>query len=198
VHIVSGRKREQLERWLGDLPIGMHAEHGYWSRMAREDEWVAMDGQGLGWMQGVRRILDEVTARTPGSLVEAKTASLAWHWRMAEPELGAARAEALWATLERHVGSDPVDLLRGEKVLEVRLRGVDKGRVVARVLAATGDPTPTVAAIGDDATDEEMFRALPPEAVTVSVGFVPSTARFRVARPREARALLAALLVGRT
>ena len=33
VHIVSGRSKETLERWLGSLPIGLHAEHGYWSRV---------------------------------------------------------------------------------------------------------------------------------------------------------------------
>ena len=31
VHVVSGRRRDTLERWLGALPIGLHAEHGYWS-----------------------------------------------------------------------------------------------------------------------------------------------------------------------
>ena len=39
--------------------------------------------------------------RRPGALVEEKTASLAWHYRMAEPELGAARAEELWHRLEQ-------------------------------------------------------------------------------------------------
>ena len=31
VHVVSGRRRDTLERWLGALPIGLHAEHGFWS-----------------------------------------------------------------------------------------------------------------------------------------------------------------------
>jgi trehalose 6-phosphate synthase/phosphatase len=32
IHIVSGRTPETLERWLGALPIGLHAEHGFLSR----------------------------------------------------------------------------------------------------------------------------------------------------------------------
>ncbi len=32
VHIVSGRKRDDLERWLRDLPVFLHAEHGLWTR----------------------------------------------------------------------------------------------------------------------------------------------------------------------
>jgi trehalose 6-phosphate synthase/phosphatase len=191
VHVISGRRRETLERWLGDLPIGLHAEHGYWSRMARGEKWSAVADASFAWLPGVRRILDEATAATPGALVEAKTASLAWHWRMAEPELGAERAEELWRRLERRVAGEPVDLLRGEKVIEVRPRGVHKGRVVERVLGAAEHPLPTIAAMGDDVTDDDLFRALPAESITISVGFRPSTARYRVARPRSARALLA-------
>jgi trehalose 6-phosphate synthase/phosphatase len=195
VHVVSGRKRDTLERWLGDLPIGLHAEHGYWTRTAPGEPWRAVGGANVAWMPGVKRILDETTAATPGTLVEAKTASLAWHWRMAEPELGAERAEALWARLERSVQGQPVQLLRGEKVIELRPRGVDKGGVSRLVLAEWQGPAPTIVALGDDATDEDLFRALPAEATTVSVGFRPSAARYRLPEPRAVRALLASLLV---
>jgi trehalose 6-phosphate synthase/phosphatase len=193
VHVVSGRRRDTLERWLGDLPVGLHAEHGYWSRMTPGQPWMARDHASVAWMPGVRQLLDEATAATPGTLVETKTASLAWHWRMAEPELGAERAEELWRGLERALQGESVELLRGEKVIEVRPQGVDKGDVARRVLAAWQGPPPTIAAMGDDATDDDLFRALPAGATTISVGFRPSSARYRVARPRAARALLASL-----
>jgi trehalose 6-phosphate synthase/phosphatase len=194
VHVVSGRRREPLERWLGDLPIGLHAEHGYWSRMAPDRPWVAMEDVSVGWKPEVRRLLDQATAATPGALVEEKTASLAWHWRMAEPELGAARTEELWRQLEKQVGAGPVELVRGERVIEVQPRGINKGRVVERVLAPLGPPLPTIAAMGDDGTDEDMFRALPPDAIAISVGYRPSLAGYRVATPREARRLLSRIL----
>jgi trehalose 6-phosphate synthase/phosphatase len=132
-----------------------------------------------------------VTAATPGALVEEKTASLAWHWRMAEPELGAARADELWRRLELDVRDGPVELLRGEKVIEVRPRGVNKGRVVERILALLESPLPTIVAMGDDGTDEDTFRALPPDAIAIGVGYRASVARYRVATPRAARAFLA-------
>jgi trehalose 6-phosphate synthase/phosphatase len=195
VHVVSGRRRETLERWLGDLPVGLHAEHGYWSRAAPREPWVGGEAS-VAWMPAVRRILDEATAATPGALVEPKTASVAWHWRMAEPELGAGRADELWQRLERSMQGEPLELIRGEKVIEVRPRGVNKGNVVRRVLDAWQGAPPTIAAMGDDGTDEDLFRALPEEAIAISVGFRPSIARYRVARPRAARALLASV-VGR-
>ena len=39
LHIVSGRPREDLERWFADLPIGLHAEHGLFSRV--DGDWLA-------------------------------------------------------------------------------------------------------------------------------------------------------------
>ena len=198
VHVVSGRRRDTLERWLGDLPIGLHAEHGYWSRMVRGEPWMALEDADVAWKPGVRRILDDACVATPGTLVEEKTASLAWHWKMADPDFGAVRAQALWRRLEEYVSGLPVELLRGESVIEVRARGVNKGRVVDRVLAATERPLPTIAAIGDDWTDEDLFRALPPDALTIGVGFRPSAARYRVPRPRDARELLARMVDRRT
>ena len=190
VHVVSGRRKEPLERWLGDLAVGLHAEHGYWSRLAPDRPWVAMEDVSVAWKPDVRRVLDQATATTPGALVEEKTASLAWHYRMAEPELGAARAEELWHRLEQTLRGTAAELLRGEKVIEVRPAGVSKARVVERVLAALGPTLPTIAAMGDDRTDEDLFMALPPDAIAIAVGYRETVARYRVATPRAARELL--------
>jgi trehalose 6-phosphate synthase/phosphatase len=190
VHVVSGRRKEPLERWLGDLPVGLHAEHGYWSRLLPDRPWIAMKEVSVAWKPDVRRILDHATTATPGALVEEKTASLAWHYRMAEPELGAARAEELRHRLEQALRDGPAEILRGEKVIEVRPRGVTKARVVERLLALIEPSLPTIAAMGDDRTDEDLFVALPPEAIAIAVGYRETVARYRVATPRAARELL--------
>ncbi|MDQ3222621.1 MAG: bifunctional alpha,alpha-trehalose-phosphate synthase (UDP-forming)/trehalose-phosphatase, partial [Gemmatimonadota bacterium] len=71
--------------------------------------------------------------------------------------------------------------------------GVHKGRIVPPLsperLAAT-----TVLAIGDDRTDEDLFAALPPEAITIRVGPGPTRARFRVDGVAAVRALLQSLV----
>ena len=89
LHVVSGRGREPLEQWLGDLPIGLHAEHGFWSRSAGSHTWVAAAEITGGWREPALAILRDITARTPGSLTEIKSVALAWHYRMADPEAGA-------------------------------------------------------------------------------------------------------------
>jgi trehalose 6-phosphate synthase/phosphatase len=144
----------------------------------------------VAWKPDVRRMLDHATATTPGALVEETTASLAWHYRMAEPELGAARAEELCHRLEQRLRDSAAEVLRGEKVIEVRPSGVSKARVVERLLGLIEPALPTIAAMGDDRTDEDLFVALPPDAIAIAVGYRETVAQFRVATPRAARELL--------
>src|SRR5262249_19600056 len=84
VHLVSGRPREFLDRCFGDLPIGLHAEHGQSSRAPRGGEWTSLVQQAPDWRERVLALLDRVAAHVPGSFVETKAASVAWHYRQVE------------------------------------------------------------------------------------------------------------------
>lgn len=86
------------------------------------------------------------------------------------------------------------EVLEGKKVVEVRLRGVSKA-VVADQIERTARGGPLVIAIGDDRTDEDLFRALPASSVTVAVGGGATCARFQAADYRAVRTLLRLLLV---
>lgn len=193
VHVVSGRAPEVLERWLGDLPIALHAEHGLWSRPAPAVAWHALETPPVTWRQPVQAVLEEFAACTPGALVEEKTLSLAWHYRAADPELGPRRAQALQRRLGEVLSNLPAEILEGEKVIEIRPRGVNKGRI-SRDL---GDRLPAgvrVVALGDDRTDEDLFAALPPGAVALHVGPTASAAPWRLADVAAARRFLRLLL----
>ena len=147
---------------------------------------------GQEWREPVRAILREFAERTPGSLVEEKTAGFAWHHRAADPEFGAAQAKELTLHLTSLLGNAPVELLPGDRVLEIRPRGVDKGLPVAQVLHRAPDDALLVA-MGDDRTDEDLFAALPEGSVAVHVGQLPSRAPIRIADVAAARAMLARL-----
>jgi trehalose 6-phosphate synthase/phosphatase len=51
-----------------------------------------------------------------------------------------------------------------------------------------------VLALGDDRTDEDLFGALPPGAISIHVGPAASRAELRVRNVTEARAFLRGLL----
>ncbi len=192
VNVVSGRDRTTLSRWLGTLPVSLHAEHGIWSRPAGG---VGQETQVLGamdWREPALEILRDYAAHTPGSLVEEKVVGVAWHYRMAEPDYGARQANELRLHLLEHFANVPVEVLSGEKVVELRPHGVNKGRVVSP--AVMGHPEALMVAIGDDLTDEDLFAALPAGHVSVHVGPGPSRAEYRVDRVNDVRALLGRLL----
>lgn len=187
VHIVSGRSRSSLESWLGDLPVSLHIEHGFWSRDP-SGSWSQVSEVPPDFLKRIYDIMKRHAFRAPGTLVEQKSASIAFHYRGADPHVAAARLRALRAELTNSLGPN-AELLEGHKVLEVRLRGVHKGTVVARILAAAAPGTLMFAA-GDDRTDEDMFAALPPDSVSVKVGSGATRARFRVQTPFELRRIL--------
>jgi trehalose 6-phosphate synthase/phosphatase len=193
LHVVSGRTRETLEQWLGALPIALHAEHGFWSRGLDSSEWIPAGDMAAAWREPALAILRDITARTPGSLIEAKSVALAWHYRMADQESGARRANELRLHLTQLLSNQPVEILAGHKVIEIRPYGIHKGRIVPP-LPPERLATTVVLAMGDDRTDEDLFAALRPDAVTVKVGPGATQARFRVEGVSAARALLQSLV----
>jgi trehalose 6-phosphate synthase/phosphatase len=193
LHVVSGRGREALERWLGQLPIALHAEHGFWSRTPGSESWVPAAEITGEWREAALSILRDITARTPGSLIEVKSVALAWHYRMADQDAGARRANELRLHLTQMLSNQPVEILAGHKVLEIRPYGVNKGRIVPALTSERLAST-TVLAIGDDRTDEDLFAAVPADGITIRVGPGPTRARFRLESVAAVRALLRSLV----
>ena len=196
IEIVSGRSREALEQWFGHLPLTLWAEHGFWHRSAPGVAWDAAASVAPDWMNRIRPILERFSSSTPGSHVEVKSASLAWHYRRAQREVGARQAHELRVLLGDTLSNQPFEVLEGKKVIEVRVRGVSKALVAHRVQAETS-PDDRLVAIGDDRTDEDLFRALPPSSVTIAVGSRPTCANYRVADYRSVRNILRVILLAR-
>jgi trehalose 6-phosphate synthase/phosphatase len=187
--LISGRPRETLDRWFGDLPLALWAEHGFWSRSSPQQDWQAASTIPLEWLRKVQSIFNQFAADTPGAQVETKSASMAWHYRRADREFGARQAHELRMLLGDALSNQPLEVVEGKKVIEVRLRGVSKA-LVARRLNTERDADSVLVAIGDDRTDEDLFRALPASSLTIAVGSRPAGARFRVPDYRAVRRLL--------
>jgi trehalose 6-phosphate synthase/phosphatase len=195
-HIVSGRPLGTLDEWFAALPVGLHAEHGYWSRFAPNLPWTSAGKAPPDWKEKILPIFESFTSRTPGTLVEEKSAGVTWHYRMANPEHAARQARDFLLLLNDVISGLPLEVLRGEKIIEVREHGVNKGNVLRRLLEL--HPGALVVAIGDDRTDEDMFEAAPPDAVTVVVGRRSSQARHRLGGIAEVRDFLAEMAARRT
>ena len=187
VAIVSGRPRRDLEEWFGQLPTSLVAEHGVWLR-PRAGEWRMLRAITTEWKDRVRPILQAYVDRLPGALLEEKEFSLAWHYRRADPELASRRARELLDALAGFTRNIDVQVLEGNKVLEVRNTGVSKGTAASEWLASLR--AEFILAIGDDWTDEDLFRALPPSAYSVRVGLASTAARYYLTNHTAVRRVL--------
>ncbi|NPA97302.1 MAG: trehalose-phosphatase, partial [Crenarchaeota archaeon] len=163
VVIISGRDRESLDRWFGDIDINLVAEHGAWIKM-RGKSWEPIEPLRKEWKKEIRRILEVYVDRTPGSFIEEKEYSIAWHYRKVQAELGEVRAKELKDILLSLVASHKLEVLEGDKVIEIRIAGIGKGKAALKFLRMRS--WSFILAAGDDWTDEEMFAVLPPEAYT--------------------------------
>lgn len=183
IWIISGRDQKFLSRWLGSrMPeLGLSAEHGCFMKDINDDTWVNLTTKfDMSWQLKVSKLMDEFTIRTPGSFIETKKVALTWHYRRADPELGEFNALELKKSLETFTNELDLEVMEGKANIEVRPKFVNKGEIVKRLVwhphgtkqlfdgdGFTSNTNPAkeylpdfVLCLGDDFTDEDMFKQL--------------------------------------
>jgi len=182
VVIVSGRDRQTLEEWFGALPLGLVAEHGAWIRPLGQS-WQRVKPLPDTWKQQLLPILEIYADRLPRAFVEEKEDSLAWHYRMAAPEQAELRASELTDHLLNLTAKTDLQVIQGSKVVEIRRAGVDKG---SALLAWTGrEEYDFILGIGDDTTDEDLFKSMPESALSIRVGISATHAHYNMRSSAE-------------
>jgi trehalose 6-phosphate synthase/phosphatase len=185
--LISGRDFQTLETWFGGLPIHMAAEHGLCIK-ERDKDWDTIETVDDSWKLEIRPVLEMFVDRTPGSFIEEKSYSLAFHYRKTEPDLGMLRAMEIKDTLIELLANLHLFVLEGKKVLEVKHGGANKGRAAQYWLRE--QKWDFILAVGDDYTDEDLFDVMEAGAYTVKVGFDNTLAKYCVKDHEEVRQLL--------
>lgn len=190
IYIISGRDSNTLEKWLGHLPLGLVAEHGAIIRHPGQGWLTNLPLKAEDKMADIKKIMNRYVSRCPNSFIEEKTYSVAWHYRNAELDQGMIRAKELYDELIDHIPATLLNVLNGNKVIEVRNKQINKGNAVNQLLDR--DNFDFIFAVGDDKTDEDMFRELStnPVAFTVKVGNEASFARYNLYTPYQVKSLL--------
>ncbi|MEZ4825714.1 MAG: bifunctional alpha,alpha-trehalose-phosphate synthase (UDP-forming)/trehalose-phosphatase [Bacteroidia bacterium] len=184
--IISGRDRYTLGEWFGNTGIEIVSEHGVW--LWRNNDWQLNENVIDTWKSAVMPLLENLVQRTPGSFIEEKDYTLAWHYRRIDNELGANRVREIRDELIYLTANHDLQVLEGNKVVEIRNAGVNKGKAASIWLNRR--KWDFILAIGDDHTDEDTFNAVPKYAYTVKVGLAQTQARYKLRSVEEARELL--------
>ncbi|WP_242927239.1 bifunctional alpha,alpha-trehalose-phosphate synthase (UDP-forming)/trehalose-phosphatase [Pontibacter vulgaris] len=191
VVVVSSREKDNMQEWLGHVPVDLVAEHGVWIKQ-NSTGWQTMMSLMDDWKSDIKLILDLYVDRTPGSFIEEKEYSLVWHYRRVETGLGELRARELVSHLNFLASNSNLQVLDGQMAVEVKAQEVSKGRATAHWLNQY--PHEFIVAIGDDWGDEDIFKAMPRDAYTIKVGNSYSVAKYHVDSCGEVRSLLSRLL----
>jgi len=191
VVIISGRDKETLSKWFDDSwKITFIAEHGVWYR-PQGGKWEMEEKINKDWMESVRPTIQYYVDRTPRTFLEEKNYSLAWHYRKADPDLGTQRSWELKDDLKTLVTNLNLEIMDGDKVIEIKYSGINKGRSALKQMGNKNYDF--IIALGDDWTDEYTFEAMPDRAITIKVGTKSTSARYYVEDVANVRNLLSKL-----
>ncbi len=185
--IISGRDKDFLDEHMWKLNAGFVAEHGVWIKK-RGKKWRLMKQMDNSWKVQLRPILKKYSNMLSGSFIEEKSHSLVWHYRKSDTLHGEKMANDLLDNLINATANMDVQVMPGNKTVEVRNMGVNKGTAVLSFHPS--ENYDFILSIGDDWTDEDMFKALPANAYTIKVGMAKSYSRFNLHNYSEVRNLL--------
>ncbi|GMF57499.1 unnamed protein product [Phytophthora fragariaefolia] len=186
VFVVSGVTKPDLTASLGHIRgLGLVSDNGAlysWARSIDIDnpgDTTMQDASNPGdrhWHQHsfkfdwrpVREAVDPILkvycTRTNGSVLRYAQQSIAWNFRSTDPEWGLLQANSLQNDLEEVIRDLPVNIIRKKGLLEIVPEGLNKGVVAQQILTqdasiSHGHPD-FLFCIGDDTTDESMFKAI--------------------------------------
>ncbi len=186
--VITGRSKDDIDQLLGSLNIDTIAEHG---ALVRENRtWRKDTVDNKRWQGHVIKEMERMMMKCPGSYVETKQFSLAWHYRNAENDAGFMFSRDLIQNLEKTAVLKRLKVLDGNKVVEVMNCDIGKGIALDKILDSHFYDF--VLSVGDDVTDEEMFEYSMhhANAFTIKVGNGISSAKYKLNGVKEVLSLL--------
>ena len=186
VGVISSRSLRDLAA-LSRLPSEIHLVGSHGSEFDI-DFALQMDTETKERRNNLGESLAAIAARYPGTSLEQKPSSVAFHVRNADAE---SVADAI-AEVEELAAADPTLTYRmGKLVCEVGVMATNKGHALTTLrsnLSATA-----VLYVGDDTTDEDAFATLSGPDIGVKVGEGDTAAKFRIGDTADVALMMSTL-----
>ncbi|XP_019193707.1 PREDICTED: alpha,alpha-trehalose-phosphate synthase [UDP-forming] 1 isoform X2 [Ipomoea nil] len=170
--VLSGSDRNVLDDNFGEYNMWLAAEHGMFLRSTK-GEWMTTMPEllNMDWVDSVKHVFEYFTERTPRSHFEPRETSLVWNYKYADVEFGRLQArdmlQHLWTG---PISNASVDVVQGQRSVEVRAVGVTKGAAIDRILGeivhnkAIATPIDYVLCIGHFlGKDEDVYTFFEPD-----------------------------------
>lgn len=173
--VISGRAHADLQTLVGIPGLIYAGNHG-----------LEISGPGISFLEPAARaasrelheLAQELARKVhhiPGTLVEDKGLTLSVHYRRVAPvDVDAIRDIVVKTIAPRH---ERFHITLGNKVYEIRPRiAWNKGAALTWIKQRLNRPDALVIYLGDDTTDEDAFRTLAADGITIRVGDEAETA----------------------
>lgn len=194
VYVLSGRSKEFLDSQFDGMPVFLAAEHGAYFKK-REGEWESRVTSDINaWYGNVKKAMDSYCEKVPLSFLETKEASLVWHYRESPEDFAEFQARKLADELRVGLSNEPVTIMMGAKIVEARAIECNKGSLLRWLLQMDTENIYTCLCLGDDKTDEDMFRVLGDTGASIKIGREKTEARFRLRSQEEVAPFFRALI----
>jgi len=192
---VSGRKLGDLEERVNVRGAWYVGVHGFYVRAPDQRTWARLrPGARAAVAHITRRLRRELTG-VAGVAIEAKHASVAVHYARQGGASHDMAASAVRMALTRQRG---VRIQPGRRVIEILPDGsVDKATAIRGILdrewPRTGASRRLAIFLGDDLTDERVFKSWPGLSIVVGPRR-PSAARYALRSPADVRTFFERLM----
>ncbi len=201
--IISGRNHDFLEQQFpkNELYFSMAACHGSLVYSKETRRWVnILENVDMNWKFNLLHILQLYTVRTPQSFIEEKEHSVVWHFRNSPSGYADFQSNKLLSELEKTFKNSPISISKGKKIIEIKSIFSNKGLFLRNwIESIPEDKKPDIIiAIGDDSTDEDMFRVLKDQtkfpSISLKVGPEKTLANFSLKNQQEVPTLIKNIL----
>lgn len=166
--IISGREADQLKKLIPVDGIYLIGCHGAEILYPNGERFTTIDEKKLAPV--MEMIADQAiscSSDQKGFIVERKKVALALHYRMAD------RSTAIKVLLDFITAVKPIamknnlEFITGKKVIEVRFKGINKGKAARYLMKLHPDFYPIY--LGDDKTDEDAFKEVQEKGLGILV-----------------------------
>lgn len=179
VYVVSGRKHEELDEWLGHLPIHLIAEHGN-AMKQKNSQWIFNETLTEDVKTLLNDLIYKYQALLKGSYCENKVGGFCFHFGNCSRELQKIYVEEFYSDLINVIDEKelPLNCYINASSIEVIPWNINKGNGLKKWVDFRSEDF--ILSAGDEETDEDMFRVLPKSAFTFKIGHNKSIARYRM------------------
>ncbi|UYL09630.1 bifunctional alpha,alpha-trehalose-phosphate synthase (UDP-forming)/trehalose-phosphatase [Bdellovibrio sp. SKB1291214] len=180
VIIISGRPRVFLDEQFADIPITLVAEHGAFYRLAGQKWQSRLSLDVDAWYGEAEQMMNAYCDRVPFSWIEKKEACLVWHYRQSPASFAEYQAKKLDEELQVGLGNEPVSVMMGSKIVEAKAVECNKGSFLRWLMQSSYQDNSYYICLGDDRTDEDMFRVVDGKGTNIKIGTAMTVAPLRL------------------